>query len=91
VVSDPKLWLVNNGSLLPHRTWGTSPEARQILPFYDVFIHDLSAGTPMARTPYFNELTGVIARAVERVILNNGNPKQALDQAAAEFQRAAAS
>jgi ABC-type glycerol-3-phosphate transport system substrate-binding protein len=90
VVSDPKLWLVNNGSLLPHRTWATSPEAHQILPFYDVFIHDLSVGKPMARTPHFNELTSVIARAVERVILNNGNPKQALDQAAAEFQRAAA-
>jgi ABC-type glycerol-3-phosphate transport system substrate-binding protein len=46
-VSDPKIWLSNNGSLLPHKAWATSPEARQILPFYDVFVHDLSIGRPM--------------------------------------------
>ena len=88
VVSDPKIWLSNNGSLLPHKTWAMSPEARLILPFYDVLIHDLSIGRPMVRTPFFNEFTAAIARAVERVIFSKAEPKAALDQAAAEFERA---
>ncbi len=87
-VGDPKIWLSNNGSLLPQRAWATSPEARQILPYYDVFIHDLSIGKPMVRTPYFNEFTSAIARAVERVIFAKVEPKPALEQAAAEFERA---
>jgi multiple sugar transport system substrate-binding protein len=88
VVSDPKLWLVNNGSLLPYKSWATSPEARQILPFYDVFIHDLSIGKPMVRSEHFNELSAALARAIERVIYAGADPKPSLDQAAAEFERA---
>jgi multiple sugar transport system substrate-binding protein len=87
-VSDPKIWLANNGSLLPFKTWATSPEARQILPFYDVFISDLAIGRPMVRTEHFNELSSALARAIERVIFSNAEPKPALDQAAAEFVRA---
>jgi hypothetical protein len=34
-------------------------------------------------------LQGALARMVERVILNNADPKPALDQAAAEYERAA--
>ena len=87
-VSDPKIWLANNGSLLPFKTWATSPEARQILPFYDVFINDLAIGRPMVRTEHFNELSSALARAIERVIFSNAEPKGALDQAAGEFVRA---
>ena len=53
-----------------------------------MFIHDLSIGKPMVRTPHFNEFTSAIARAVERVIFSAAEPKPALDQAAAEFERA---
>jgi multiple sugar transport system substrate-binding protein len=87
-VGDPKIWLVNNGSLLPYKAWATSPEARQILPFYDVFIHDLSIGKPMVRSEHFNELSAALARAIERVIYAGADPKPSLDQAATEFERA---
>ena len=77
-----------NGSLLPQKGWATSAEARELLPFYDVFMHDIAIGRPLARTPHFAELQGALARMIERVILNKADPKAALDQAAAEFERA---
>jgi hypothetical protein len=63
--------------------------AKKLLPFYDVFGHDIAIGKPLARTRHFAELRGALARMVERVILNNAEPKSALDQAAAEHERAA--
>ena len=43
----------------------------------------------MARTHHYGELQAALARMIDRVILNNADPKQALDQAAEEFIRAA--
>jgi ABC-type glycerol-3-phosphate transport system substrate-binding protein len=88
-LGDPKPWLANNGSLLPQKAWATSPEARKLLPFYEVFMHDIAISRPLSRTPHFAELQAALARMIERVILNNADPKPALDQAAAEFERAA--
>jgi multiple sugar transport system substrate-binding protein len=87
-LSDPRPWIAN-GALLPQRAWATSAEARKLLPFYEVFMHDIAISRPLARTPHFAELQGALSRMVERVVLNNADPKQALDQAAAEFERAA--
>ncbi len=86
-LGDPKPWL-GNGALLPRKGWATSAEARELLPFYDVFMHDIAIGRPLARTPHFAELQGGLARMIERVVLNRADPKAALDQAAAEFERA---
>jgi multiple sugar transport system substrate-binding protein len=86
-LSDPKPWL-GNGALLPRKGWATSAEARELLPFYDVFMHDIAISRPLARTPHFAELQAALARMIERVVLNKGDPKLALDQAAGEFERA---
>ena len=86
-LGDPKPWL-GNGALLPRKGWATSAEARELLRFYDVFMHDIAIGRPLARTPHFAELQGALARMIERVILNKADPKAGLDQAAAEFERA---
>ena len=51
-------------------------------------MHDIAISRPLARTPHYAELQAALARMVERVILNNADPKAALDQAAAEFERA---
>ena len=90
-LSDPRPWLANNGALLPQRAWATSPEARKLLRFYDVFVHDISIGKPLARTSHYAELQAALSRMIERVVLNHADPKKALDQAAAEFERALAS
>ena len=87
-LADPKPWLAN-GALLPQKAWATSAEAKKLLPFYEVFMHDIAIGKPLARTPHFAELQAALARMIERVILNNADPKQALDQAAGEYERAA--
>jgi multiple sugar transport system substrate-binding protein len=84
---DPKPWL-GNGALLPRKSWATSAEARALLPFYDVLMHDIAIGRPLARTAHFAELQGAVARMIERVVLNKAEVKPALDQAAAEFERA---
>jgi hypothetical protein len=44
----------------------------------------------MARSQHFVELQSAIARAVDRVVLDNVDPKQSLDQAAADYSRAIA-
>ena len=75
--------------MLPQKAWATSAEAKKLLPFYEVFMHDIAIGKPLARTPHFAELQAALARMIERVILNNADPKQALDQAAGEYERAA--
>jgi multiple sugar transport system substrate-binding protein len=87
-VYDPKMWLSNNGSLLPYRAWAGSSEARQTLQFFDVFVHDLSIGRPMVRTDHFNEFEDAIGRAIQRAVFTGADPKQSLDQAATEFSRA---
>jgi len=67
--------------------WFDTSEAKQD-PFLPVYIHDLSAGRPVARTTHYPELQPIIARMIDRVILNNADPKQSLDQAASEFAAA---
>jgi maltose-binding protein MalE len=76
--------------LQPVKGWYETPAARQT-PFLNVFISDLSAGKPMPRTKHYTELQAALARMTERVIFSNADPKQALDQAAEEFERASKS
>jgi multiple sugar transport system substrate-binding protein len=70
--------------------WYDTPGAKAT-PFLSVFIHDLSVGRPLARTAHYGELQAALARMIDRVILNNADPKAALDQAAEEFVRASRS
>jgi ABC-type glycerol-3-phosphate transport system substrate-binding protein len=70
--------------------WYETPAAKAT-PFLPVFIHDLSIGRPLARTTHYGEMQAALARMIDRVILNNADPKQALDQAAEEFIRASKS
>jgi len=83
----PDLWW-NIKFLQGTRGWYDTPAAKST-PFLSVFVHDLSVGKPLARTTSYGELQGSLVRMIDRVILNNADPKQALDQAAEEFTRAA--
>ena len=87
--SQPALWMLRTRMINPVTGWFDTPEARQV-PYLDVFIRDLSIGKPMARSQQFNELQSAIARAVDRVVLDNVDPRKSLDQAAAEYERATA-
>lgn len=87
VTSQPTLWMQRTRMVQPVKGWFDTAEARQV-PYLDVFIRDLAIGRPMARSQHFVELQSAIARAVDRVILENADPKQSLDQAASEYVRA---
>jgi multiple sugar transport system substrate-binding protein len=86
----PAEWMAVAKYLQPVKGWYDTPAARQT-PFLNVFIHDLSVGKPMPQTKHYTELQASLARMIERVIFNNADPKQALDQAAEEYNRAAKS
>jgi multiple sugar transport system substrate-binding protein len=86
----PAEWMAVAKYLQPVKGWYETPAARQT-PFLNVFIHDLSVGKPMPQTKHYTELQASLARMIERVVFNNADPKQALDQAAEEFSRAAKS
>lgn len=73
--------------LQPVRWYDPGLEGRP-LPFLGVFLHDLSVGRPSARSAHYRELQSAIARMTDRVILNNADPQQALDQAANEYAAA---
>ena len=90
VSNRPAEWMAVARYLQPVKGWYETPAARQT-PFLNVFISDLSAGKPMPRTKHYTELQAALARMIERVIFSNADPKQALDQAAEEFERASKS
>jgi hypothetical protein len=55
-----------------------------------VFIHDISIGRFIQRSPQIIEISEAIHRAMERVVLRNEDPKRSLDQACTEISRALA-
>ena len=85
--SRPLEWWTQIKFLQSRKGWYDTPEAKAD-PFLGVYIHDLAAGRPVARTTHYPELQPIISRMIDRVILNNADPQQALDQAAAEFVQA---
>jgi multiple sugar transport system substrate-binding protein len=85
----PDLWW-NIKFLQGTKGWYETPAAKAT-PSLPVFIQDLSVGRPLARTTNYGELQAALVRMIDRVILNNADPKQALDQAAEEFVRASKS
>ncbi len=92
VATQPRLFWDGGRHLQPVQGWVDPLAGRryqpQQLPVLGVFLHDLANGRPLARSTHYPELQMSIVRMIERVILNNADPKQALDQAAAEYSAA---
>jgi len=87
VSTRPGEWMTAARYLQPVKGWYETPAAKQV-PFLAVFVHDLSVGRPVARSTNYLELQSALQRMIDRVVLNGADPKQSLDQAAAEFERA---
>jgi len=85
--SQPLVWWSQIKFLQSRKGWYDTPEAKAT-PFLGVFIHDLSVGRPVARTTNYPQLQPILGRMIDRVILNNQDPKAALDQAVSEYQQA---
>ncbi len=90
--TQPRLFWDGGRHLQPVQGWFDPLAGRryqpQQQPVLGVFLHDLSIGRPLARSTHYPELQASIVRMIERVVLNNADPKQALDQAAAEYSAA---
>jgi multiple sugar transport system substrate-binding protein len=84
----PEVWLKATGQLTPLQSLKTSPTAKEIMPFIDVAIDDLLIAQPSVRTEFAGQLDTVLQAAAERVVYDKMDPKQSLDQAAAEFTQA---
>ncbi|OFV92169.1 MAG: hypothetical protein A3J75_06035 [Acidobacteria bacterium RBG_16_68_9] len=69
--------------------WTDHPEVKGAANI-DAIIRSKDTGMFLPRTPVWNELADAMHRAVQKVLLANGDPKQALDEAAAEVDRATA-
>ena len=89
VATQPRLFWETARYLQPVKGWydplAGRRQAQQQQPTLGVFLHGLSIGRPLARSTHYPELQSSIVRMVERVILHNADPKQALDQAAQEY------
>lgn len=70
-------------------TWSADPAATKF-PFAEEFIEARDKGVFLPRTLVFNELADALHRAVQNVVLNNGDIKASLDAAAADVDRAIA-
>ena len=92
VTKDPKTWYDRTAYPYPSANFLDLPgidEARRTN-YLDVFIHDLSNGRFVQRSPQIIEISESIHRAMERVVLKNEDPKASLDQACTEIGRALA-
>lgn len=92
VIKDPKTWYDRTAYPYPSANFLDLPgmeEARKTK-YLDVFIHDLSNGRFIQRSPQIIEISEAIHRAMERVVLKNEDPKASLDQACTEIGRALA-
>ena len=65
-----------------------NPEVKQILPNIDIAVKEMSFGRQLAITTSGNELAAALQKGVERYLYQGMDPKQSLDEAAAEFDRA---
>ena len=88
VCTQPLLWLKKTGQLQNQKDIQKSPEVKEILPNIDVAVQSMSFGRQLAITTSGNELAAALGKAVERFLYQGMDPKQSLDEAAAEFDRA---
>lgn len=74
-------------AIQPLQSVRNSPELAAI-PFSDVFLTDISRGQLQTQSRFSPDIVSALHRAVETVLLSNGDPKEALDRACAEVDRA---
>jgi ABC-type glycerol-3-phosphate transport system substrate-binding protein len=83
--SDPNRWFANTGLLQPIVGWYEQPAASQFTGL-DVFIADITGAKALAETPNYGQLQTAIKNAVDRVVLQDADPKASLDQAVEEYK-----
>ncbi len=89
LTADPIEWMNKLAFPIPRKKWYEAAEAQQF-PHLKVFIDDIAHGRALVKSVRFDEIIASIERAVQRIMLNKGNVKEALDLAASEINKAVA-
>jgi ABC-type glycerol-3-phosphate transport system substrate-binding protein len=69
--------------------WVDDPQVKDF-PYVKEIIRARDEGLPLPRSLVYNEMADALHRGVQQIMLNNADIKTALDQAAAEVDRATA-
>jgi ABC-type glycerol-3-phosphate transport system substrate-binding protein len=69
--------------------WADNPVVKEF-PYVEEMIRARDEGLPLPRTLVYNEMADAVHRAVQQIMLNNGDIQKSLDDAAAEIDRATA-
>jgi ABC-type glycerol-3-phosphate transport system substrate-binding protein len=87
--SDPNRWFENTGLLQPIKDWYTQPAAANFTGL-DVFISDITGARALPQTTHYGQLQDAIKNAIDRVVLEDADPQQSLDQAVEEYKATSA-
>jgi ABC-type glycerol-3-phosphate transport system substrate-binding protein len=83
--SDPNRWFKDTGLLQPITGWYEQPSAKDFVGL-PVFIEDMTGARALAQTTNYGALQTAIKNAIDRVVLENADPKTSLDQAVQEYK-----
>jgi len=78
--------LARVGQIIPRLGWEESPEAKAF-PFLDMFLSELQYGRSRLQHPRSAEINAEVFKAIQTVILNDGDPAQALAAACTEIDK----
>lgn len=81
-LSKPDQWLAKAGFVQPVKGVSETATAKNF-PFFDVHMKDVQTATWYIRSPFVNEISQAVGRAVESVVYDGADPKTALDAAQA--------
>ncbi|MCC6419190.1 MAG: extracellular solute-binding protein [Gemmataceae bacterium] len=87
LVSRPADWLTKVAAVAPVKALANTAEAKAF-PYLDVIMDDMKYGRVTTWSKNAPDVVAAEHRALEAVVLNNVNSKQALDQACQEVNRA---
>lgn len=82
--SDPNRWFEKTGLLQPIVDWYKEPSAQQFTGI-NVFIDDITGAKALAQTEHYGQLQTAIKNAIDRVVLEDADPKTSLDTAVEEY------
>lgn len=78
--------LIKLGIFQPVKGWFDTPEA-QSFPYFDYWMQELGKGTYHIQSARINEISNIMMKAQDEVLLNNGDVQAELDKAKAEMDK----
>jgi maltose-binding protein MalE len=74
------------GQIIPRLGWEQTPEAKSF-PFLSMFLSELQYGRSRLQHPKGAEINAEVFKAIQKVILSDGDPESALKAASIEIDK----